>query len=178
MHPSSSTQLELLSAVGWAGYTGHLEGQECPGPAYNLRSVTRRDPTCTPEGQPPPSPAGPGSGSFPEGASQLRQEDREGANQGHVPLTGGVSGLKEQQVQRCWGGKEASTFGEAERLQQCEGGSYAEDATREGLHLGAGAQVGLTRGSGCGVGVGVCMEAGEDPMTSRVAAGDWAGLAL
>lgn len=62
-----------------------------------------------------------------------------------MPLTGGVSGLKEQQVQRCRG-EEASTFGEAERLQQCEGGSYAEDATREGLHLGAGTQVGLTPG--------------------------------
>lgn len=95
-----------------------------------------------------------------------------------MPLTGGVSGLKEQQVQRCRGEKEASTFAGAERLQQCEGGSCAEDATREGLHLGAGAQVGLTRGSGYGVGVGVRMEAGEDPMTSRVAAGEGAGLAL
>ena len=54
-------------------------------------------------------------------------------------------------MQRCPGEKEASTFGEAERLQQCEGGSCEEDATREGLHLGAGAQAGLTQGSGYGV---------------------------
>lgn len=51
------------------------------------------------------------------GASQLRQENKEGGNQRHVPLAGGRGGFQAEgmQVQRSRGESEASAFGESAR---------------------------------------------------------------